>query len=69
MRVKIDVVSEADHTGEASSVCGRKRCGDKIHLCFNQHKKARTPSFDFVSLENGQGSVLSVVNTVPTCSI
>jgi len=68
MRLKTEVVGEADDTSEPAAVCGRKRCGDKVRLCFSQRKKAKTPSFDFVSLEKGQGSVLSVINTLPTHS-
>jgi len=43
--------------------------GAQVAACFSQRKKAKTPSFDFVSLEKGQGSVLSVINTLPTRSI
>jgi len=41
------------------AVFERKRCGDKVLLCFSQRKKARTPAFNFASLEYGECSVLS----------
>jgi len=69
MRVTTEFVGVAEDSGEPSTVCVRKRCGDKVRLSFSQRKKSRTPDFDFVSLEEGKGSVLSVVNTVPTRSI
>jgi len=40
-----------------SSVFERKRCGDKVRLCFSQRKKARTPGFNFELLESGEYSV------------
>jgi hypothetical protein len=70
MRVTTEFVGVTeDSVEEASPVCGRKRCGDKVRLSFSQRKKSRTPDFDFVSLEEGKASVLSLVDTVPTRSI
>jgi len=43
------------------AVFKRKRCGDKVLLCFSQRKKARTPAFNFASLEHGECSVLCVI--------
>ena len=43
------------------AVFERKRCGDKVLLCFSQRKKARTSGFNFASLESAECSVLSVI--------